>query len=89
MIKSRELADLISQLLTKPEYVEQLREDRVYAQLMNGLLSVVTDVCGGQVYGDVAYYSDDELFYTHVEWNDQVPDTGGIWDQVDRDIDWT
>ena len=89
MVKSKELASLIEQLLTKPQYVEQLRAEGLYSKLMTGLLETVTDVCGGNVYGDVSYYDDNQLFYTHVTWDDQVPDTGGIWDQVDTDIDWT
>ena len=89
MITSRELVDLVEQVLTNPVYVEQINEEGLYSKLMKGILGQITEVCGAEVHGDVRYLDDDSLFYVHVAWNEDVPDSGGIWDRVDTDVDWT
>lgn len=87
-LNSRELVSLVDKLLTDPIYVEQLSESHVYSKLMEGIVGAITNVCGGEVSGKVQFVDDNELFSINVEWNDKVPETGGIWDQIDEATDW-
>ena len=88
-VTSRDLVDIVSELLTNPMAVEQLVNDRQYSKLMVGITKAITSVCGGEVYGTAEYEDDNELYVLNVGWTEDVPNEGGIWNRVDMDIDWS
>ena len=84
-VNQKELADIISKLLTNPEAAGELESSTAFAGFMTAIAEVVCDYCGGEV-KDQADNSTGE-FLVGIHGNDSLPEEGGIWAGCDPDGD--
>lgn len=87
-ITSTELATIVSTLLTKPESLGELDEDRKFKAFMSRIAEVVTDCCGGEVNGPAYQGRYSSNWLIDINWNDSVPEGGGVWSGCDTGADF-
>ena len=88
VVNSRELAEIVTKMLTDPQWVEQLAVDRLYSVFGKKIIEAVTDISGGTPQGGPKYSDDSDLYEFQVAWDNQVPEDEGVWGTVDLDICW-
>lgn len=81
-ISAKELAEIVSTLLTNPESGE-LDANTTFAAFMTEIAEVVCSYCGGEVREQADDFSGQ--FLVGVNGNDSIPEGGGIWAKYDPD----
>lgn len=84
----RELAQLLSQVLTDPMTVETLIETGQYRPLVRNLVHSVTNTFGGKLEQGPTAAGPAE-YEVMISYTDNIPDNGGIWRNIDSGIDWS
>lgn len=81
-ITAAELAEIVNQLLTRPETVGELEDSKAYQSFMTEVAKVVCDHCGGEVHHSASPLED--VWYVGIHGNDSLPNSeGGIWAAYD------
>lgn len=88
VVNSRELAEIVTKMLTDPQWVEQLAEERLYSVFGKKIMEAVTDIAGGTLHNGPLYSDDSALYEFQVAWDENVPKDEGVWGTVDFDICW-
>lgn len=84
-INNTELAEIITNLLTKPERVGELEDGSTFACFMTEIAEIVCKFCGGEVKNQADDFSGE--FLVGIHGNDSLPEGGGIWAGYDLDGD--
>lgn len=84
-INTQELAEIVTNLLTKPESVGELDTSTTFACFMTEIAEVVCKFCGGEVKNQADDFAGE--FLVGVHGNDSLPVGGGIWAGYDPDGD--
>lgn len=77
-ITPRELAEIVTKLLTDPNEID---DHATYQRFFTGLAEFVCDYCGGEVRGQADTWLGGWLVGIHR--NDSLPPSGGIWKDYD------
>jgi hypothetical protein len=82
-ITPENLAEIVSNLLTKPQTVGEMDTDGKFKSFMTDIAKVVCDHCGGEVRNEAVYL--DDVCYVGIHGNDSLPEDGGIWQNYDKE----
>jgi hypothetical protein len=82
-ITSDELAEIVNNLLTKPQATGELEENSTFACFMTEIAEVVCKFVGGEVKNQADDFSGEWLVGVHG--NDSLPEGGGLWAGYDLD----
>jgi hypothetical protein len=83
-ITARELAEIVTRLLTDTEATGQLDAFDAFQGFMTGVGQVVCDYCGGEIRQPAEPF--ENVWYVGIHSNDSLPDSaGGIWREYDKD----
>lgn len=82
-ISAKELAEIVNNLLLRPQEVGELDSMRQYSQFMTDIAVVVAEHCGGDVRNEASPL--DEVWYVGVHGNTSLPSDGGIWQAYDKE----
>ncbi|NVL49886.1 hypothetical protein F2S72_09050 [Pseudomonas syringae pv. actinidiae] len=84
-ITAAELAEIVNNLLTKPQSVGELEDGNTFACFMTEIAVVVCGFVGGDVKNQADNFTGE--FLVGVHGNDSLPEGGGIWANYDQDGD--
>jgi len=84
-VNQKELADIVSKLLTNPEGAGELESSTAFAGFMTAIAEAVCDYCGGEVQEQADNTTGE--FLVGIHGNDSLPEGGGIWADSDPDGD--
>lgn len=84
-INAAELAEIVKNLLTKPQSVGELEDGSTFACFMTEITEVVCSFVGGEVKNQADNFTGE--FLVGVHGNDSLPEGGGIWANYDQDGD--
>lgn len=83
-ISARELAEIVTKLLTDPDSTGELDGFETFQQFMTDIAQVVCDHCGGEIHNPPDLL--DDVWYVGIHGNDSMPDAfGGIWREYDKE----
>lgn len=83
-ITAKELADIVTRLLTQTEATGELDSFDAYQGFMTDIAQVVCDHCGGEIHHPADPL--DDIWYVGVHGNDSLPNPeGGIWAPYDKE----
>ena len=81
-ISHKDLAEIVTKLLTAPEAESHIDEAKTYSSFMTEIAEVVCNHLGGEVVGPAAPL--DEMWYIGIIGNDSLPEDGGIFAPYDK-----
>lgn len=83
-ISAKELAEIVTKLLTDPEGSKEFPEHQSFEAFMTAIAKVVCTHCGGEIRNPAAYL--DDICYIGIHGNDQLPNVfGGVWRDYDKE----
>lgn len=83
-VNAKELAEIVTRLLTDVNNTGELDEFDVYQNFMTDIAKVVCDYCGGEVRNDADMLED--TWYIGIHGNESLPSAvGGIWREYDKE----
>lgn len=83
-ISAKELAEIVTRLLTDVEGTGELDDPGVFQNFMTDIAQVICDHCGGEVRNPAEPFED--VWYVGIHGNDSLPDAfGGIWREYDKE----
>lgn len=83
-ISAKELAEIVTKLLTDPEGAGELSGHESYQGFMTDIAQVVCDHCGGEIHYPASDL--DDIWYIGIHGNDSLPGVeGGIWSEYDKE----
>jgi len=80
MISTPELAEIVTGLLVAPGATGELEEMDAHQAFVVEIARVVSEFCGGDIAG---FRNDEGPGLVAVQWNDSLPDNGGVWAPYD------
>lgn len=83
-VSAKELAEIVTRLLTDVQTTGELDDSDVYSSFMTGIAEVVCDHCGGEIHHPAD--SLDDIWYIGIHGTDSLPSAfGGIWREYDKE----
>lgn len=83
-ISAKELAEIVTKLLTDPEGAGELSGHESYQAFMTDIAQVVCNHCGGEIHHPASDL--DDIWYIGIHGNDSLPSAfGGIWREYDKE----
>lgn len=82
-ITAAELAEIVTNLLTKPEAVGEEMSAQTYSSFMRDIAAAVADHCGGMITGEAKQF--DGIWMIGVKADESLPECGGIWAPYDTE----
>jgi len=83
-ITSKELAEIVTRLLTDTQTTGELDSQETFRAFMTDIAQVVCDHCGGEIHHSADQL--DDVWYIGIHGNDSLPNAfGGIWREYDKE----
>lgn len=83
-VSAKELAEIVTKLLTDPNSSGELDGFETFQQFMTDIAEVVCDHCGGEIHNPADLLED--VWYVGIHGNNSLPDAfGGIWREYDKE----